>query len=189
MMSMLNMSRIFGVSFLFLGAGALLGCHEPNQSNANDELKSPPQEGAGSSSGAKLESLVTYRPGEREEELNTCNIEAANGSSFQDRKVAVSRDKPVHFEGWVAAIDRVTPKYVLRFENKASSLYYQAPLVPAVERPDVAATIGEKAKYSGFAVDVNVEHLPVADYHVYLAVSDDKGLGVCDNGRTVAITP
>ncbi|WP_147281677.1 hypothetical protein [Dyella solisilvae] len=137
----------------------------------------------------KSEALAAYQPGSDVGELKTCNIERLDSAVFQGQKIAVSSAKPVHFSGWIAAPQVASPRYVIRFEDKASSRFFEKAIVPSIDRPDVEADLGQKAAHAGFTVELDLKGLPAADYHVYLAVADGGSLSACDNGRMVAVGP
>jgi hypothetical protein len=188
-MTIRKLSGFFGG--LLLAFGLLTGCHEPNQPAPTGEQK--PAEQKAAAIGAPAEGgpqvLSAYQPESNVSELKTCNLEGVNGTSFQGQKVPVSSAKSARFLGWIAAPELASPRYVLRFEDKAASRYFQATFVPAVNRPDVAASLGDKVAHAGFTLDLDLKPIPPADYHVYLAALDGTALQACDNGRSVIVGP
>lgn len=188
-MTVSKVSCILGLTLL--SAGTLAGCHEPNQPAPAAEHKPVEQVPAPATAAAdgKPAALVAYQPESSVSELKTCNLESLDGSPFQGQKIAVSAAKPIQLAGWVFSPQMDVPQYVLRFEDKASSHYFQAPFAQAVARPDVATSLKEPAASMGFSVSLDLKNLPPANYHVYLAATDGKTLAACDNGRIVTVGP
>lgn len=174
-----------------LAFGLLTGCHEPNQPAPTEEQKSAEKKAnaIGAPAEGRPQGLSAYQPESNVSELKTCNLEGVDGASFQGQKIPVSSAKSARFVGWVVAPELASPRYVLRFEDKATSHYFQATFVPSVDRPDVAASLGDKAAHAGFTLDLDLKSLPPADYHVYLAALDGVALHACDNGRSVIVGP
>jgi len=189
MMSALKTGPILSLSLL--AASALLGCHEPNQpqSAGGQGMPAPAVSAeAHPAPQSKVLSLAAYEPGNTGvSAVETCNLEGTNGSSFRGQKVAISSRPAAEFTGWFAVTDMASPRYFLRFDDKVSSHYFQAEFIPSMERPDVAAKLGQNAAHSGFVVTLDLNNLPAADYHVYLAATDNQLTSTCDNGRVVAI--
>ncbi|HEU0151720.1 MAG TPA: hypothetical protein VFQ84_00095 [Arenimonas sp.] len=130
-------------------------------------------------------------PGAAVQGHDACHLEwlgeIGAGEAFRARAGA-----DVEARGWFASIDRTGPAKspVLRLIAPSGAVGLDVSLDERMQRPDVAAALdAEGAASAGFRQVFSLAGLAPGDYRLVLVDRVAAGEAVCDNGRTLVITP
>lgn len=168
---------------------ALAGCNEPNGAPTPDASTASAVASSTGHAGVETSGLSPYTPGKKVVPLMSCNLERVDGVTFGADTVERPMDQAHSFSGWIGAPRLDKPAYQLRFDDKQTNRYLQAPVSPSIARPDVTAIAGNEAlsPNSGFKLDLAASVLAAGQYHVYLVAVAGDTVYSCDNGRQVTI--
>lgn len=168
---------------------ALVGCNEPNGSPSSDKSTATTVASSTGHADVVTSAVSPYTPRKNVVSLTSCNLERVDGVTFGTQPVKRPLGQAHSFSGWIAAPQLDKPAYHLRFDDKQTNRYFQAPVHPSIARQDVTAIAGNEALSpdSGFKLDLAAGALAAGTYHVYLVAVTADAVYSCDNGRQVTL--
>jgi hypothetical protein len=136
-----------------------------------------------------LAALTAYQPPRTVSPLANCNLERVNNDLLGAQPLKLDTSHANTFTGWIDPSGATVSRFWLRFDDAQAKHYLHAPIQLTIARPDVLAADPDAPRISGFKLQLPANILPAGQYHVYIAVTSNSTVHVCDNGRHIEVEP